>query len=631
MNEVPLLRLLLDDAPVGAFEEFRSAAERAGRDRVDVERRREAVLLALQVRDVLAERRRREQELSALNETASDLTATRDIDAVLRAIVRRGRQLLDSDACYLTLIDEDRGDTYMRVTDGIVARDFKELRLEFGKGLGGLVAQSASAYATSNYLEDPQFDHTEPINVAVAREHLVAIAGVPLLLGDRVIGVLFAADRHERTFDQQALRLLGALAAHAAVAINNARLFTEATEAVARLNDANAVIRAHSAAVERAAAAHERLTDLVLHGGDVADVARSLAHLLGGALIVVGPDDRLLAAVGGHDEQVPGWLRDPLTEVRASGRTVRASGDGVSRWVTPVVAGNRHLAAFALSLPADPDDADLRTLERAAQVTALLLMNQRAVSEAEQRVRGELVEDLLAAGTRDEAGLLRRGLLLGADLEQAHVAVVLRADGAGQRGLTAAVAVARDARGLAARRRGDLVLLMPGDDPAGSARAVAARLRSALGCAPTVGAAGPASGPVAIAAAVEEASRCVRLLLALDRRGTVATTDQLGAYGLLLHNSEPGDAAAFVDRELGPVLRWDARHGTELVTTLAAYFDSDGNLRRAAAALHVHVNTLYQRLDRVGALLGRRWRDPEAALHVHLALRLHRLAAPDNG
>jgi hypothetical protein len=119
VEELPYLRLLLRNAPVTAFEDLVRAAEGQGLSATDVEHRREAMLLALQIREVLAERRRREQELSALNETASDLTATRDIDAVLRAIVRRGRQLLDSDTCYLTMIDPERGETYMRVTDGL--------------------------------------------------------------------------------------------------------------------------------------------------------------------------------------------------------------------------------------------------------------------------------------------------------------------------------------------------------------------------------------------------------------------------------------------------------------------------------------------------------------------------------
>jgi DNA-binding PucR family transcriptional regulator len=87
----------------------------------------------------------------------------------------------------------------------------------------------------------------------------------------------------------------------------------------------------------------------------------------------------------------------------------------------------------------------------------------------------------------------------------------------------------------------------------------------------------------------------------------------------------------FVTATLGPVLDYDERRGTDLVGTLRAWFDAGGSPARAAEALQVHVNTVTQRLERVGRLLGRGWSAPERALEVHLALRLHRLTGPATG
>ncbi len=52
---------------------------------------------------------------------------------------------------------------------------------------------------------------------------------------------------------------------------------------------------------------------------------------------------------------------------------------------------------------------------------------------------------------------------------------------------------------------------------------------------------------------------------------------------------------------------------------------------RAAAALRVHGNTVTQRLERIGRLLGPGWTSPDRALEIQLALRLHRLTGPDGG
>jgi DNA-binding PucR family transcriptional regulator len=72
------------------------------------------------------------------------------------------------------------------------------------------------------------------------------------------------------------------------------------------------------------------------------------------------------------------------------------------------------------------------------------------------------------------------------------------------------------------------------------------------------------------------------------------------------------------------VLEYDARRGTELVATLDRYFASGGSLARTRETLHVHVNTVAQRLERIGRLLGEDWNAPDRALEVQLALKLHR-------
>ena len=86
----------------------------------------------------------------------------------------------------------------------------------------------------------------------------------------------------------------------------------------------------------------------------------------------------------------------------------------------------------------------------------------------------------------------------------------------------------------------------------------------------------------------------------------------LGVARLLLGDNDPEHVAAFVESMIGPVRAWDERRGTGLVDTLEEWFASGGRLKEAAAALHVHPNTVTQRLDRIGDLLGDGWRDPAA-------------------
>ncbi|PKV84128.1 GAF domain-containing protein [Streptomyces sp. TLI_146] len=622
--EAPYLELLARGAAAEAYDRPALLARADGAGPEALAALEAARQLALRVRADLEGRRRREAELSALFETAHDLAGLRDLDAVLRAIVQRARSLLGTEVAYLSLNDPVAGDTYMRVTEGSVAARFQQLRLGMGEGLGGLVAQTARPYVTSSYFDDERFRHTRAIDTGVRDEGLVAILGVPLMLGSSVIGVLFAADRHSRVFAREEIALLGSFAAHAAVAIDTANLLAETRSALAELERANEIIRDHSAVLERASEVHDRLSELVLRGGGVHDVASAVSEVLDGTVEFADADSAAFAA---------------LELTGTDGHAVRDGQD----WVATVAAGDEVLGALVLRGHPALDPVDRRTLERAAMVTSLLLLARRSAGEAEQRVRGELLDDLLDAPGRDPRLLRDRAARLRADLDAPHVVLAARVespeDGTAERQTadrqrmgSAAAHLAATRHGLAATRDGGTVLLLPlgpADTPAEVARQLAKQLGGALHERVTVGASAPVEAPAArpgrIAEAYAEARRCLEALRLLGRPGEGAAAQDLGFLGLLLADTR--DIEGFVDRTLGAVVAYDERRGTDLVRTLDAYFASGMSPARTKDDLHVHVNTVAQRLERIGRLLGPDWQCPARALEIQLALRLHLMSA----
>lgn len=619
--EAPFLDLLARGASADAYEQPVLSARAEGRPAGRIAALEEAKVLALRVRSELEGRRRREAELSALFETAHDLAGLRDLDAVLRAIVQRARSLLGTDVAYLSLNDPARGDTYMRVTEGSVAARFQQLRIGMGEGLGGLVAQTSRPYVTDDYFKDDRFQHTLAIDAGVRDEGLVAILGVPLTLGHHVIGVLFAADRRARVFEREQIALLGSFAALAAAAIDTAHLLTETRSALTELERANEIIRDHSAVIERASDVHDRLAELVLRGGGVHDVSAAVSHILDATVEFA--------------ETAPAGA---LETSRAEGHAVRHKDD----WIAAVAAGGELLGALVLRGHPGLDPVDQRTLERAAMVTSLLLLARRSASEAEQRVRGELLDDLLDARDRDPRLLRERAARLEADLDATHVVLAARLDGppadadqeaaARRRLWSAASHLAATRHGLAAARDGGTVLLLPlvtGDTATELARRTAGHLGTAVHEAVTVGASAPvrdlADHLDAVAAAYEESRRCLDALRLLGRSGDGAAAEDFGFLGLLLAGDR--DIAGFVERTIGQVVAYDDRRGTDLLRTLDAYFACGMSPARTKDELHVHVNTVAQRLERVGRLLGEDWQSPARALEVQLALRLQRLSA----
>jgi GAF domain-containing protein/sugar diacid utilization regulator len=632
------LELLYAGASEESFDELVASAERDGisGQELDELRRRRAV--ALRLRERMQRLEGREAELTALYETANDLTAIRDVDAILAAIVRRARQLLNADMTYLSLNDEAEGASFMKTTEGSISAEFRNLRLPLGTGLLGLVAQTGAPYHTDDYQNDARFKHEEYIDHAVADEGIRAILGVPLLVEGTVIGALLAVHRTVRAFPSSEVSLLTSFAAHAAVALENARLFEATRQAMARLDDANRRISEQSKAVQAAAAAHDRLTDVLLRGGDLEEVATVLGEVLEGTAAVYDEAGHPVTRTG---SQLDAGLASAVEEARTSGRAVEAGG---ATWVATALAGAEHLGTVVLRGRTAPMElSHRRTLERGAMVTALVLLFSRSVADAEDRVRGELLSDLLSGREQDRVRLRERARLHHADLDRLDT--VLVADVAAEDRVRAQQAVSRFAAergGLGGGHDRLLVAVLPagGSTRVALGQALADRLAALLGRqrAATVGVAAVGTASLGIAAGGtaaadpgafgdgwQEARTCLVTLRTLGRAGDVSDAAGLGLARLVLGHNGPEELAGFVALTLGPLLEHDARRNTDLLHTLDTWYAAGGALAETARRLHVHPNTVAQRLDRIGRLLGDGWRSPERALEQQLALRLHRM------
>ncbi|MEU0275146.1 GAF domain-containing protein, partial [Streptomyces sp. NPDC006307] len=505
------LELLLKEADIGAFDDVLAAARAAGEPPGRLAELEEERAIALRLRERHLRHRRNEAELQLLNDTANDLASLRDLDSILQAISDRARRLLECDLAYISLSDRGRGDSYIKAAAGNISGWLRELRLPVGSGVGGIVARTGEPYAVTSYLSDDSFAHTAEIDRTVAAEGIESLLGVPVKLDQEVIGVLLAAHRSRRGFGNRDISVLMMLAAHAAVAIENARLLSAAQAAVAELRVANDTISAHMSDLERTAEVHERLTRLVIQGKGVDDVAQATATSLSGTVVVLDEDGDIAARSRG-----PGSF--PVEELRALGAAARQAGGTVvrgARCAVPLITESEPLGAIVLAGTApEIGPTDRRILERAALVASLVLVTRRRMAEAEARVRGELLDDLLAAHPKDGDLLRHRAALIDVDLDACRTVVVARLDGGPRERIYASTAAfARRSRGLAALRRDTVILLLPGDDPLEVARTAARELSRTARRTVTAGTA-RAGDTAGTAAAYQEAEACLRALIA---------------------------------------------------------------------------------------------------------------------
>ena len=180
-----------------------------------------------------------------------------------------------------------------------------------------------------------------------------------------------------------------------------------------------------------------------------------------------------------------------------------------------------------------------------------------------------------------------------------------------------------DENGITGVIEDDVVVITTDAD----AERIADRLRTALTRAtgePVTGAVSEAAELADLPDAHRRASRSLRLLTALGRTDVVTTDGALAPYALLFGERDATDVDRFLAATLEPLAEWDRTRSAELMETLLTYLECGRNTAAASRALHIHPNTLRQRLERITALIPG-WQRPPRALEIHLALKLNAL------
>ncbi|MER6987898.1 GAF domain-containing protein [Saccharopolyspora hirsuta] len=616
---------LLDLAAKGLPDEHDAVADLLSAEQLDAESVAQVGQRVRELQGVVARLHRRDRELSALFSCARELAALHDVDKLVSGLVRRAHDLAGTDVTYLSEFDEQTRELRVRSTAGAVASAFQRLRVPPHTGLAGKVVESRAPQWTSHYAHLRDVPHADSIDTAVRAEGLVSILGVPLIAGEHVLGVLFAANRSEHAFSPEEVALLSAFADNVAVVLQTARLLSQARDAADETQRAYAELAQHVEAMERAGQVHEELTAAVLRGGGATDVARTLSDALERPVVIVDEHHAVLASsdgsAAGMIDSSP--VRSALAESRRSGRCTPVEPSGDFRAAVAVLAGDMVLGGLLIGDGAvELGAVEQRTIERAAQITALLTLKQDAVRYAEDRVRGELLNDVLSPDVRrhsDLAARLRARRVRPEDLRTVVVAVVAPEH------RRAALRALASTSGLAGEVEGVVTLVVPETDPREAAAAVRDRVRAGTGVEEVLAvAARPADALGELAARFAAVRDCSQVLAALGVESAAADADEYAPYTSMFA-AEPASAHQFVDRMIGPVLRWDAERGTELLTTLRHFVDCNASPVRAARRMGVHTNTVLQRIDRITSLLGDSWREPEPFFRLSVAVRLEGL------
>jgi GAF domain-containing protein len=248
---------------------------------------------------------------AALVEIGLALSSTLDPDALLGVVVDRAAQIVAADGATLFLHDRASGELWSKVLRGARLR---EIRLPVGRGLAGWVARSGKAVAVADAYHDARFDPAIDRRSGYRTRSVVCapLAG----RNGQVLGVLEVVHRKVGVFGPEEQRLVAAVASQAAVAVENAQLFSEAAERNAALDLARADLEHRLAELDLLLGVERRLSaapDLRAGIDAVHDHSLQVVRADAGAVLLVEERSGQLyfrTARGGRPDAVMG-LRLP--------------------------------------------------------------------------------------------------------------------------------------------------------------------------------------------------------------------------------------------------------------------------------------------------------------------------------
>jgi purine catabolism regulator len=395
--------------------------------------------------------------------------------------------------------------------------------------------------------------------------------------------------------------------------------------------------------LRRSAEIHRRLERLVLEERGLDEVVRALATAIGGAVCVLDPRGATIAS------SAP-WRDFPdaaLAQVRAETAMRSDPGGG------PVAAfepDHEELRGRALALPvgthaahvpeawlvaacsgAGPGagdgsrgralgDFERLILQQAVTVVALELMRLRVARDTERRLAGDVLAEALT-GRLEQDELARRLEPFGISSTAAVAVFGLDDPGAGAPVLDRVAAQER-VGALVATRDGLLCAVFDSGDTEPLELARTARRELAAKVGPARAAVSRAAPVAGLRRSFHEA-RCALEVQALANGGAaeVASHEDLGAFELLLSLQDDEALRLYCDSLLGPLEGSSGDYGDELIRSLEAFIEHNGQWERAARQLYCHRHTLRYRIQRIQELTGRDLGRARDRIEFWLALR----------
>lgn len=558
--------------------------------------------------------------VAAFADVADALAAGEDSDALIDRIIRRISRLTGVSRCTLYLADPDypglfRGHAGWSGDENLTAHVRQLVAGVAADGFTREILDTRAPVLVSDARHDPR-----PVRSAMRTWNVRAMLGLPMLLGDEIIGIVYLDDTERpNPFDDQTVDIGAAFTSLAAVAIAQARANDEVRGHLLGLARQNEQLR-------RIGRLDDHLDDIAVRGAGIAEIAAATAQQAARPCAIHDARGELLAAddagqpaggfpLGSATDAAPtGSYAAALAAVDATPAIIGPfpAEERTTRYLAaPVHDAGRRIGHVVLAERGSRfSTVDVHLARRAATHVALDASARRRTAAADEERRGHLVADLLRTGTAHETIRLRAtsgglrddvpyavALLTGAHRDVSTEAIRRAAASLGRVPSLRIVGTSTASAGIA------IVLPLPTAELADLRRELTTAL-SDLGAPVQLALSAPRSLEQ-LPAALREAERvaaCQRTFAGIGDPAPLLAADELGVAQLYVASARPEEALQFALDTLGPIA--DDPAEATLLTTLLAHAEAGGSVRATAHRQGVHENTVRYRLARTAELTG---------------------------
>ena len=595
----------------------------------------------------------KEKSFQMLIKSAHTIASSMQNEQIFDVIIEWAVKVIPAaDTGFLFLFDEKIKKLFVKSAVGFKKESYRKTRLVSGEAITGRVFKTGETVMINGEerIKEAMLSMSEQnfkfyVDSTIDRKFPNCIISCPLIYHDESIGVLtIDSFKENASFSESDREMLKALADHVSVVISHAKVFQSEREHRKELQVIHHALRNEHEQLQRTTDFHNRLTNIVTQGKGSREILQTLYEIVKVPVVVY---DSLLKPLtiskGAEKKQLPpNFLKHSAVKkvLRMKKWQKIVISDKEMLIVVPII-GAEYVLGFLCAWIDNKEMIERNSVlfEYGATVLALEWTKQEAVREAQERIKGEFIEEILSGEMN--VSLAEQAENLDLPLRNYYAVLlcqrIVKKDNKNPSyylGMERQILEKQlehileesNIHGIVLQRGIYLfvILSFPGDEDKNEARFKIKELLPKLESLPKtyqIGIGRIYKDLILVNKSYKDAEDCLRLLKDSTTKRSLYYAE-IGVYRFFLQHDQE-QMEFFVSDILGPLIKYEENKQGQLLKTLMMYVRHDKQLNKLTKELSIHYNTLYYRIKRIQDILGISFDEPEEWFNVQLACKVY--------